>query len=156
WWIIQEIANCLGANWAYQSPGEIFSEMASLSPIFSKANYEVLEGWNSFLRGSREGESTPLLSNDGCDFPDNSARFAISEWVEHYAFEEEFDLHINNGRMLEHFHEGNMTNKSRGIQSKVPEIFVEVSPEFAKERGVQTGGLVRLISPFGAVKLTAL
>src|SRR5699024_12147783 len=58
--------------------------------------------------------------------------------------------------MLEHFHEGNMTNKSTGIQSKVPEIFVEVSPEFAKERGVQTGGLVRLISPFGAVKLTAL
>src|SRR5699024_6647453 len=58
--------------------------------------------------------------------------------------------------MLEHFHEGNMTNKSTGIQSKVPEIFVEVSPELAEERGVQTGGLVRLISPFGAVKLPAL
>lgn len=156
WWIIQEIANRLGANWAYQSPGEIFSEMASLSPIFSKANYEVLEGWNSFLWGSHEGESTPLLYKDGFDFPDKKARFALSEWVEPYAFEEEFDLHINNGRMLEHFHEGNMTNKSTGIQSKVPEIFVEVSPELAEERGVQTGGLVRLISPFGAVKLTAL
>src|SRR5699024_4431755 len=81
---------------------------------------------------------------------------ALSEWVEPYAFEEEFDLHINNGRKLEHFQEGNMTNKSTGIQSKVPEIFVEVSPELAEERGVQTGGLVRLISPFGAVKLTAL
>ena len=156
WWIIQEIANRLGANWAYESPGEIFSEMASLSPIFSKANYEVLEGWNSFLWGSHEGESTPLLYKDGFDFPDKKARFALSDWVEPYTFEEEFDLHINNGRMLEHFHEGNMTNKSTGIQSKVPEIFVEVSPELAEERGIQTGALVRLISPFGAVKITAL
>src|SRR5699024_2165970 len=126
WWIIQEIANRLGAHWAYQSPGEIFSEMARLSPIFSKANYEVLEGWNSFLWRSHEGESTRLLYIDGFDFPDKKVRFALSEWVEPYAFEEEFDLHINNGRMLEHFHEGNMTNKSTGIQSKVPEIFVEV------------------------------
>ena len=68
-------------------------------------------------------------------------------------FPEEYDLHINNGRMLEHFHEGNMTNKSNGIQSKVPDIFVEVSPELAKERKVSDGGLVRLVSPFGAVKL---
>ena len=40
--------------------------------------------------------------------------------------------------MLEHFHEGNMTNKSNGIQSKVPDVFVEVSPELAKEREVMT------------------
>jgi formate dehydrogenase major subunit len=58
--------------------------------------------------------------------------------------------------MLEHFHEGNLTNKSNGIQSKVPEIFVEVSPELAKERGIKSGSLVRLVSPFGALKLNAL
>lgn len=84
------------------------------------------------------------------------ARFALSDWVEPYTFAEEFDLHINNGRMLEHFHEGNLTNKSIGIQSEVPEIFVEVSLELAKERGIETGAIVRLISPFGAVKLSAL
>lgn len=58
--------------------------------------------------------------------------------------------------MLEHFHEGNLTNKSAGIQAKVPDVFVEVSPELAKERGICDGSLVRLVSPFGAVKLTAL
>ena len=65
-------------------------------------------------------------------------------------------MHINNGRMLEHFHEGNMTNKSSGIQSKVPEVFVEISPQLAKEREIEDGSLVRLISPFGAVKVQAL
>jgi formate dehydrogenase major subunit len=156
WWIVQEIANRLGANWTYAHPGDIFAEMASLSPLFSQASYENLEGWNSFLWGSLEGKSTPLLYVDGFNFPDKKARFALSHWVLPAEFPEEYDLHINNGRMLEHFHEGNMTNKSSGIQSKVPEVFVEISPQLAKEREIEEGSLVRLISPFGTVKVQAL
>ncbi|UYP24761.1 formate dehydrogenase subunit alpha [Bacillus velezensis] len=156
WWIIQEVANRLGADWNYTHPSDIFSEMASLSPLFGKASYDVLSGWNSFLWGSFTGESTPLLYEDGFNFPDKKARFALSDWVEPAVFPEEYDLHINNGRMLEHFHEGNMTNKSKGIQSKVPYVFVEVSPELAAERGICDGTMIRLVSPFGAVKLNAL
>ncbi|AHZ16742.1 formate dehydrogenase subunit alpha [Bacillus sp. GZB] len=156
WWIIQEVANRLGAGWNYTHPSDIFSEMASLSPLFGKASYDVLSGWNSFLWGSFTGESTPLLYEDGFNFPDKKARFALSDWVEPAVFPEEYDLHINNGRMLEHFHEGNMTNKSKGIQSKVPDVFVEVSPELAAERGICDGTMIRLVSPFGAVKLNAL
>ncbi len=156
WWIVQEVANRLGQQWEYHHPGDIFAEMASLSPLFSQADYSMLEGWNSFLWGSLDGASTPLLYMDGFNFPDKKARFALSDWVEPATFPEEFDLHINNGRLLEHFHEGNLTNKSDGIQLKVPEIFVEVSPELAKERGVLSGSIVRLISPFGALKLPAL
>ena len=70
WWIVQEVANKLGANWNYSHPSEIFAEMASLSPLFSQANYEVLEGWNSFLWGSFDGTNTPLLFQDGFNFPD--------------------------------------------------------------------------------------
>ncbi|BAQ11052.1 molybdopterin oxidoreductase [Bacillus sp. OxB-1] len=156
WWIVQEVANRLGADWNYTHPSEIFAEMASLAPLFSQADYSGLEDWNSFLWGSLDGSSTPLLYVDGFNFPDKKARFALSDWVEPATFDEEFDLHINNGRLLEHFHEGNLTNKSEGIQSKVPEIFVEISPELAKERGVVSGSLVRLISPYGALKLPAL
>ncbi|MGG0658359.1 formate dehydrogenase subunit alpha [Rummeliibacillus pycnus] len=156
WKILQDVANRLGANWNYSHPSEIFAEMASLSPIFSQANYDVLEGWNSFCWGSLDGKDTPLLYTDGFNFPDKKARFALYDWVEPVEFPAEYDCHINNGRMLEHFHEGNLTNKSDGIQSKVPETFVEVSPEFAKERGIEDGSLVRLVSPYGALKLNAL
>ncbi len=157
WWIVQQIANRLGAGWKYTGPKDIFEEMAALAPIFKGASYDLLEGWGSFLWGNFEtGESTPLLYVDGFNFPDKKARFAIADWVHPASFPEEYDLHINNGRMLEHFHEGNMTNKSKGIQEKVPEIFVEVSPDLAKERGISDGTLVRLVSPYGAVKLNAL
>lgn len=156
WEILQEVARRLGADWHYSHPGEIFEEMASLSPIFSQANYEVLANWGSFCWGSLDGKDTPLLYEDGFNFPDKKARFALYDWVKPVEFEAQYDCHINNGRMLEHFHEGNMTNKSKGIQSKVPEIFVEVSPELAKERGIEDGALVRLVSPYGALKLSAL
>ncbi|MEK9199336.1 formate dehydrogenase subunit alpha [Ureibacillus sp. 179-F W5.1 NHS] len=156
WEILQLVANRLGADWNYSHPSEIFDEMASLSPIFSQANYDVLEGWGSFNWGSHDGKDTPLLYEDGFNFPDKKARFALDDWMKPVEYEPEYDCHINNGRMLEHFHEGNMTNKSKGIQSKVPEIFVEVSPELAKERGIEDGTLLRLVSPYGALKLNAL
>lgn len=156
WEILQLVANRLGADWNYSHPSEIFDEMASLSPIFSQANYDVLEGWGSFNWGSHDGKDTPLLYEDGFNFPDKKARFALDDWMKPIEYEPEYDCHINNGRMLEHFHEGNMTNKSKGIQSKVPEIFVEVSPELAKERGIEDGTLLRLVSPYGALKLNAL
>ena len=156
WWIVQEIANRLGAGWNYSHPSEIFAEMASLSPLFAKADYASMEGWNSFLWGSLEGESTPLLYVDGFNFPDKKARFALSDWVEPVVFPAEYDLHINNGRLLEHFHEGNMTDKSKGIISKLPETFVEVSPQLAQERGLEDGSTVRLVSPYGALKLPVI
>lgn len=156
WEILQAVACRLGADWNYSHPSEIYEEMASLSPIFSGNNYEVLEDWGSFLWGSHDGTNTPLLYVDGFNFPDKKARFALNDWVKPVEYEAQYDCHINNGRMLEHFHEGNMTNKSKGIQSKVPEIFVEVSPELAKERGIEDGTLLRLVSPNGALKLNAL
>ncbi|XJZ27978.1 formate dehydrogenase subunit alpha [Bacillota bacterium Lsc_1132] len=155
WWIIQQVANYMGFNWNYQHPSEIFAEMASLSPIFSQANYEMLEGWNSFFWGSNTGESTPLLFKDGFNFPDKKAVFSLVEYVPPVQFAEEFDLVLNNGRLLEHFHEGNLTNKSKGLLYKLPEVFVEVSPELAAARGIKEGALVRLTSPYGAIKIRA-
>ncbi|MDP4163706.1 MAG: formate dehydrogenase subunit alpha, partial [Bacillota bacterium] len=153
WWIIQQLANYMGAKWNYQHPGEIFEEMASLSPLFSEASYEVMEGWNSFIWGSNDGKSTPLLFTDGFNFPDKKAVFSLVGYVPPVQYSEEFDLVLNNGRLLEHFHEGNMTNKSAGLLYKLPEVFVEVSPELASERGLLEGALVRLSSPYGAIKL---
>lgn len=153
WWIVQEVAKRLGADWDYSHPGEIFAEMASLTPLFSQADYESLEDWNSFLWGSPDGSSTELLYVDGFNFDDKKARFALSDWVEPVKYPAEFDLHINNGRLLEHFHEGNLTDRSTGIHSKIPENFVEVSPELAEARDIRDGSVVRLVSPYGAVKV---
>lgn len=156
WWIFTQLAEKMGFDWNYTHPSEIFAEMASLTPFFSQCNYEVLEGWNSFHWGSQDGSNTPLLFTDGFNFPDKKARFGLFDYVPPMEFPQEFDLALDNGRLLEHFHEGNLTQKSEGLNYKFPKVFVEVSPELAQERGVKDGTLVRLVSPYGAIKLPVL
>ncbi|MFD0695247.1 formate dehydrogenase subunit alpha [Paenibacillus sp. GCM10027628] len=153
WLIFTQVAKHMGFEWEYSHPSEIFAEMASLTPFFSQCNYDVLEGWNSFHWGSPDGSNTPLLHTKGFNFPDKKARLALFEYIPPVEFPEEFDLTLNNGRLLEQFHEGNLTNKSKGIQHKLPEVFVELSPELANVRGIKDGTLVRLESPYGAIKL---
>jgi formate dehydrogenase major subunit len=155
WWIFSQVAKRFGYDWDYTHPSEIFAEMASLTPFFSQCNYDVLEGWNSFSWGSPDGKDTPLLFTDGFNFPDKKARFALFDYVPPVEYPAEFDLTLNNGRLLEQFHEGNLTSKSSGINKKLPQVFVEVSPELAKERAVEDGTLVRLLSPYGSIKLRA-
>ncbi|MGF9964785.1 formate dehydrogenase subunit alpha [Bacillus rhizoplanae] len=156
WWILQKVARTLGANWNYEHPSEIMDEIASLAPLYSQATYDRLEGWNSLCWGSHDGSDTPLLYVDGFNFPDKKARLSLNEWIPPVEAPEEYDLLLNNGRMLEHFHEGNMTKKSAGILSKMSEVFVEISPELAAQRNVKDGGLVELASPFGKIKVPAL
>ncbi|SFD54394.1 formate dehydrogenase major subunit [Bacillus sp. OV194] len=157
WWIIQQIARQMGMDWNYSHPREIMDEIARLAPIFAGVSYDRLEGWNSLVWPvQKDGSDEPLLYTERFNFPDSKARFSLAEYVQPVDYEKEFDLILNNGRLLEHFHEGNMTNKSKGIQYKLPEVFVEVSPELASERGLQDGSSVRLISPYGFIKLRCI
>ncbi|BAB59385.1 formate hydrogenase [Thermoplasma volcanium GSS1] len=157
WQIIQDIANRLGARWNYGHPSEIMEEAASLSPIFAGVRYELLEGFKSLQWPVRsDGKDSPLLYEKEFNFPDGKARLYPLKYNPPLSSGLEFDLHLNNGRLLEHFHEGNETYKSPGIRSKVPGTFVEVSPDLAKERGLETGDLVRITSEYGSIKVSVL
>ena len=158
WQIVQQVANRLGAAWNYQHPSEVMDEIASLTPMFAGVNYERLEGYKSLQWPvAAAGADEPLLYTQRFNFPDGKARLFPLVWRE--APEQpdaDFDLHLNNGRLLEHFHEGNLTYRSPGIKEKTPNTFVEVSPELAKERGIQSGSLVRLTSRRGQLRVRAV
>src|SRR5580704_13138627 len=158
WQIIQDIANRLGANWRYGHPSEIYREIASLTPLFAGVSYERLEGYKSLQWPvAADGTDEPLLYTKQFAFSDGKARlFAISVSKPTDPTDAEFDLHLNNGRLLEHFHEGNLTYRVEGIREKVPDTFVEISPELAKERGIVSGTRVELISRYGQVFVRAL
>jgi formate dehydrogenase major subunit len=154
WEIIQLVANRLGANWDYKHPSEIMAEAAMLMPIYAGVSYERLEGYKCLQWPVKpDGTDTPLLYTEGFPFADRKARLYPVQWTKPLDFGEQYDIHLNNGRLLEHFHEGNFTYKSKGISEKTPEVFLEVSPELASERGLRNGTLVRLTSPFGNVKV---
>ncbi len=156
WEIIQLIANRLGGNWRYTHPSDVMEEIARLTPLFAGVSYERLEGFKSQQWPVHaDGTDSPLLFTEKFPFPDGKARFyptnayiPPSEEVS-----EQFDLHLNNGRLLEHFEQGSMTYRTPGIRAMTPDNFVEVSPELAAERGIATGRHVQLTSPYGRVRV---
>src|SRR5467141_186650 len=158
WRIIQDIANRLGANWNFKHPSEIYAEIASLTPLFAGVTYERLEGYKSLQWPvAPDGTDQPLLYTKQFNFPDGKARlFPLTYSEPSDRVNAEFDLHLNNGRLLEHFHEGNLTYRSPGIREQTPDTFVEVSPALATERGIKTGSWVQLISRYGKVRVRAL
>jgi formate dehydrogenase major subunit len=158
WMIIQDLANRLHAGWSYGHPSEIMDEVAALTPIMAGVSYQRLEGYKSLQWPvAADGTDQPLLYTKAFHFPDGKARLFPLVWREAPERPDaEFDLHLNNGRLLEHFHEGNLTYRSPGIQAKTPDTFVEVSPELALARGIESGSLVQLTSRHGGVRVRAL
>ena len=158
WRIIQEIANRLGAKWNYRHPSEIYQEIAQVTPLMAGVTYDRLEGYKTLQWPvAADGTDQPLLYTEQFATPDGKAKFFPVAWSEPTDQQDaEFDLHLNNGRLLEHFHEGNMTYRTEGIREKVPCTFVEVSLELANDRGIQSGSWVELTSRYGKVRVQAL
>lgn len=158
WQIIRDVANRLGATWRYDHPSEIMREIAALTPLFAGVSYERLEGYRSLQWPvAPDGTGQPLLYTQRFQFPDGKARLFPVAWTQPpEPPDAEFDLRLNNGRLLEHFHEGNLTYRSAGISAQAPDTFVEVAPELAAERGIQSGTWVELTSRYGQVRVRAL
>ena len=137
WEIIQDIANRLGAGWNYTHPSQIMDECATLTPIFAGVSYDRLEGYKSLQWPvEKDGKDSPLLFTEKFPFPDGKAKFHPIEWIEPCEEKSpEFNHHLNNGRLLEHFEQGAMTYRSKGIREITPTNFVEVSPELAAQQG---------------------
>lgn len=139
-------------------PSEIMHEAAELCPIFEGVTYERLEGCRSLhWPVHSDGTDEPLLFTKGFPFPDGKATFHPVEWIEPSEKQDEtYDLHLNNGRVLEHFEVGNQTYLIPGLKEITPDTFVEVSLELAAERGIVDGSLVELTSRDGCLEVRAV
>lgn len=156
WRITRDLANRMGANWTYQHPSDVMHESASLAPLFAGVHYDRLEGYRSLQWPvAADGTDAPFLYADRFAFPDGKARLYPTTWVPPLEPEGEFDLVVNNGRLLEHFHWRNLTGETAGLEARVPNMFVEVSPELALEKGIRDGDLVRVVSSTGAIRTRA-
>ena len=158
WQIIQEVANRLGAGWNYKHPSDAMDECAMCTPMFAGVTYERLEGYKSLQWPvAADGTDQPLLYTKKFAFPDGKAKFYPLKWTPPCEeTTEQYNLHLNNGRLLEHFHEGNMTYRVAGIAEVVPRQFLEMSPQLAKELDIADGRWIEVSSPYGTLRVPAL
>ncbi|MCY0860553.1 MAG: formate dehydrogenase subunit alpha [Sulfolobaceae archaeon] len=148
--IIQMLARAMGYNWYYTSPEDVIKEVRELVPEFEGLDYSLLEGFNSVqwpvLKG---GKGTETLYLDRFNKPDGRAVFWPTKFIPPVDTNEQYDVILINGRMLEHFHWTNMTAKTQGIVYKLPKAYVEVSKDVAEKYGLKTGDKVMVYSRNG-------
>ena len=111
--------------------------------MFAGVNYARLAGYKSLCWPvAEDGTDTPLLYTEAFHLPEGKARLYPLAWTEPSDQpDDEYDLHLNTGRNLEHFHVGNQTHKSAGLNAIVPGTYVEVSEPLAAAQRPRDGRL---------------
>jgi len=66
--------------------------------------------------------------------------------------DEEFDIWLSTGRVLEHWHSGSMTQRVPELYRAFPDAVCFMHPEDAKKRGLRRGDEVRVVSRRGEIK----
>lgn len=155
WEITMELANRLGASWHYDSPEEIFAEMAQLTPQYAGMSHARLEeGGLQWPCPVPDHPGTPYLHAE--QFARGRGLFAVADYrppVEEVC--PEFPLVLSTGRILFHWHGGTMSRRSPGLDAMAPEAEVEINPNDAQEVNVADGEMVRVSSRRGQVVATA-
>ncbi|WP_028238284.1 formate dehydrogenase subunit alpha [Stutzerimonas azotifigens] len=158
WRILTELAARMGHDWGYTHPSQVMDEVAGIATIFKGVSYERLEGWQSLLWPmNADGSDTPLLYTRGFHTENGRAVLYPLQWkAPDEDTDGEYDLMLDNGRMLEQFQGANQTGRGPRLWSQAPHWFVEVSPELAAERGIEDGTWLRIASRRGSVEVRAL
>lgn len=104
----------------------------------------------------REGFDPYVKEGEGVNFygkPDGKATiFALPYEPPHESPDEEYDLWLSTGRVLEHWHSGSMTRRVPELHRSYPDAQLFIHPDDAAERGLRRGDEVLVISRHGEVR----
>jgi formate dehydrogenase major subunit len=142
-----EIAGKMGDVWQYESPQEVWDEIVSLTPIFEGITYKDM------------AERTVIWPNDeqiifAEEFPRGRGKFSPAEFQPADELPDEaYPFVLNTGRVLEHWHTGTMTRRTKALDAIVPEPFVEMTPDDMNHIDVVEGERVTVSSRRGCISL---
>ncbi len=104
----------------------------------------------------REGYDPYVEEGKGVQFygkPDGKAIiFALPYEPPAESPDEEYDLWLSTGRVLEHWHSGSMTQRVPELYKAVPDAVCYVHPDDAKKRGMRRGDEIKVISRRGEIR----
>jgi len=114
--------------------------------------WPVVDGKETLYR-FREGYDPYVEEGKGVQFygkPDGKANIIFAPYEPAAEMpDEEFDLWLVTGRVLEHWHSGSMTRRVPELHRSFPTAVVYMHPEDAKERGLRRGQEITISSRRG-------
>ncbi|MBS1269443.1 MAG: Periplasmic nitrate reductase [Gammaproteobacteria bacterium] len=117
--------------------------------------WPVVDGEETLWR-FREGYDPYVKTGKGFEFygkPDGRAVvFALPYEPAAESPDDEYDLWLSTGRVLEHWHSGSMTRRVPELYRAFPDAVVFIHPEDAKSRNLRRGDEVRVQSRRGEIR----
>ena len=166
WQITSEIANhvsALGqrttdgnapyAGWDYSSVPQILSEVSALTPSYAGITFDRLERGDrlQWPVNNHEHPGTPILHTD--QFTRGKGLFTVTQHIPPYELpDEDYPFLLNTGRVLYHWHGGELTRRAKGLLEVYSRSLVEINPDDAQKLGLVSNNRVRITSRRGSIE----
>ncbi len=168
WRIISELAKRILAHgsrkvtesdysgWNYNHPAEIMAEIAALTPSYAGVSHARLQQGETFqwpvLNATHPG--TPILHVG--KFSRGLGRFNPIEQIPPAELpDDEYPMILSTGRVLYHWHGGEMSRRSKGLLAIYDRPLIEVNEEDALRLGLNGNKRVRVTSRRGSIEAEA-
>lgn len=169
WWILSQLAKKLlarisdrvrkdapHAGWEYSNTSEIMSEINALTPSYGGITHARLEA------GERLQWPCPTADHPGTSilhtkqFTRGKGKFMPIDHVPPAERpDDEYPMVMSTGRVLYHWHGGQMTRRAEGIMQVYGEALVELNPDDAEKLGVNGRNILRITSRRGSIEAQA-
>jgi predicted molibdopterin-dependent oxidoreductase YjgC len=169
WWITSELAKRVlaGGNrkvmdapyssWDYTNTTQIMAEIAALTPSYAGVNHARLDQGETFQWPVKDEThpGTPILHVG--QFSRGLGKFQPIEHIPPAELpDDEYPMILSTGRVLFHWHGGQMSRRSKGLLEIYPHALIEVNDEDAARLGLNGNKRVRVSSRRGSIEAEAL
>ena len=168
WKILSELANILlneeqrivtgpFAGWDYENASQIMQEVGALTPSYAGITHERLMNGESLHWPVKDTQhpGTPILHIGS--FTRGKGKFHPTEHIDPKELpDKEYPLLLTTGRVLYHWHAGEMTRRATELLEVYPAAYIEVHPEDAIKYNIRPNQQITLNSRRGTTKGKAL
>ena len=141
------------SGWNFASPDEIMQEIACLAPSYAGVSYTRLERGETFqwpVKDATHG-GTPILHIG--KFARGLGKFTPIEHVEPAEMpDNEFPMVLSTGRVLYHWHGGEMSRRAAGLLEIYNQPLIEINEQDAARLGLNGNKRVRVTSRRGCIE----
>ncbi len=168
WWITAEIAKKIlesggrqiesapFAGWDYPDTSAIMAEINAVTPSYAGITHARLEEGRGLQWPcpSVDHPGTPILHTK--QFSRGRGIFMAIDHVPPAELpDDEYPMFLNTGRVLYHYHGGEMTRRARGLMEIYAHPLVEINPLDAEKLGVNGKKRVKITSRRGSIEAEA-
>ena len=156
WWIIQQLAKKIGLDWNYSGPDEIYDELRSCMDSIKNISWErlVKEDAVTYPCDGDDKPGNEVIFGEGFPTKNKKGKLVPARLISpDETPDRNYPLILTTGRLLEHWHTGSMTMRSKILNNIEPEPYVHISRDDMKSYNFEQNELVSLKTRRGKVKV---